>query len=376
MEQQARIRCTIMRGGTSKAVFVLKNALPKDPIVRDRVILAIFGSPDVRQIDGLGGADPLTSKLAIIGPPSRSDADVDYTFGQVEINIAKVDYTGNCGNISSAVGPFAIDEGFVDAREPITKVRIHNTNTGKIIIAEVPTSAGKAAVNGNYHIDGVPNSGAKIAMEWTGSVGAATGELLPTGKVRDVVEGVNRKIEVSIIDAGNASLFVKASDVGLEGTEKPSEFDSKTETIEQLERICENARKLCPALKSKSSIYFVSKPLTYTNFATQEKINSKEIDLISRNLFHGVMHKAYPGTGTVSTSIAAKLPGTVVYDLVPKDARARNLLRIGHPSGIIEVETIIEQKGQEFTVKRVSFGRTARRIMDGYVYVPLTFFAP
>ena len=141
MSETERIPCAIMRGGTSKGIFIKANYLPQDSRQRDRMVLAIFGSPDVRQIDGLGGADPLTSKLAVIGPPSRPDADVDYTFGQVSINAATVDYSGNCGNISSAVGPYAIEEGFVKASEPVTTVRIHNTNTNKILVAEVPVAA-------------------------------------------------------------------------------------------------------------------------------------------------------------------------------------------------------------------------------------------
>src|SRR6202167_582883 len=157
-------RCAIVRGGTSKGVFTMMNESPKDPAKRDAVILAVFGSPDVRQIDGLGGADVLTSKDAIISRSSRADADVDYTFGQVSFETGFVDYGGNCGNISSAVGPFAIDEGLVEPVEPVTTVRIHMTNSNKVLIVEVPVRYGKAMVNGDYAIDGVPGTGAKVAM--------------------------------------------------------------------------------------------------------------------------------------------------------------------------------------------------------------------
>jgi 2-methylaconitate cis-trans-isomerase PrpF len=158
------LRCAIVRGGTSKAVFVMKNEYPEDPAKRDAVILAVYGSPDVRQIDGLGGADVLTSKLAIISPATRPVADVDYTFGQVSFETAFIDYSANCGNISSAVGPFAIDESLVAPVEPITTVRIRMTNSDKILIAEVPVKDGKAMVDGDYVIDGVPGTGAKIAI--------------------------------------------------------------------------------------------------------------------------------------------------------------------------------------------------------------------
>jgi 2-methylaconitate cis-trans-isomerase PrpF len=182
------LRCAIVRGGTSKGVFIMMNEYPEDPAKRDAVILAVYGSPDVRQIDGLGGADPLTSKHAIISPSTRPDADVDYTFAQVSIDKAFVDYRGNCGNISSAVGPFAIDEGMVAAVEPITTVRIRMTNCDRILLAQVPVKDGKAMVDGDYAIDGVPGTGAKIAMDWSAAVGAITGKLLPTGNAKDTIE--------------------------------------------------------------------------------------------------------------------------------------------------------------------------------------------
>src|SRR4030042_3770686 len=188
MPQQRRIRCALMRGGTSRGLYVMRNELPRDPVLRDRVILAMYGSPDIRQIDGIGGADALTSKLAIIGPPTREDADVDYTFGQVSMTAPFVDYAGNCGNISSGVGPFAIDEGLVDAVEPLTVVRIHQTNTESIIVAEVPVSEGKAAAGGGYRIDGVPGTGAKIGLDFSDTAGAVTGRALPTGRAQGLVE--------------------------------------------------------------------------------------------------------------------------------------------------------------------------------------------
>jgi 2-methylaconitate cis-trans-isomerase PrpF len=181
------LRCVIMRGGTSKAVFLRENDLPKDKALRDKIILSVFGSPDVRQIDGLGGADVLTSKLAIIGPSSRSDADVDYLFAQVGIDKPVVDYKGNCGNISSAVGPFAIDEGLVRANEPMTTVRINQVNTNRLIVAEVPVIKGKAAVEGELAIDGVPGTGAPITLDFSDTAGSVTGKLLPTGNVKDKI---------------------------------------------------------------------------------------------------------------------------------------------------------------------------------------------
>lgn len=231
------IRCSIMRGGTSKGVFLLETDLPKDKELRDKMILQIYGSPDLRQIDGLGGADSLTSKVAIIGPSTREDADVDYTFGQVSITDAFVDYGGNCGNISSAVGPFAIDHGMVAPVEPVTKVRIHMTNTGRILTAEVPVYKGKAKVEGDFSIDGVPGTGAKIVMDWSDSVGGITGSLLPTGKAKDVIEAGGAKYTVSIVDAGNTVVFINAADLGITGVETPVQIDENGPLMERIEEI-------------------------------------------------------------------------------------------------------------------------------------------
>lgn len=221
MSDMIRIPTVIMRGGTSKAIFLKKNDLPTDQKLRDKIILAIFGSPDVRQIDGLGGADPLTSKLAIIGPSTRPDADVEYTFAQVSFTDAYVDYSGNCGNISSAVAPFAIDESIVAATEPVTRVRIYNTNTGKMLYSDVQVKDGKARVTGDCKIDGVPGTGAEILMDFASTAGAATGKLLPTGNVTDFIETSHGKLEVSMVDCANPCVFVRAKDIGMKGTESP-----------------------------------------------------------------------------------------------------------------------------------------------------------
>ena len=205
-----------MRAGTSRGLFVMRNELPADPVLRDRAILRMYGSPDIRQIDGIGGADSLTSKLAIIGPSTREGADVDYTFAQISIPAARVDFTGNCGNISSGVGPFAIDQGLVEAVEPVTTVRIHQTNTNCLIIARVPVVNGMAAVEGDYKIDGVPGTGARIELDFSDTAGSLTNRLLPTGNPIDKLEvpGVGA-IDVSIVDAGNPCVFVRGPIWGL-----------------------------------------------------------------------------------------------------------------------------------------------------------------
>ena len=379
-EEQKRIRCVVMRGGTSRALFVMRSELPAQPELRDRVILRMYGSPDVRQIDGMGGADPLTSKLAIIGPTTREDADVDYTFAQVSFDQPLVDYKGNCGNISSAVGPFAIDEGLVDPVEPTTTLRIHQTNTDCILTAEVPVVNGKAAVKGNYHIDGVPGTGARIDLDFSDTGGAVTGRILPTGKPVDrlTVPGVG-SIDVSVVDAGNPCVFVRAVDLGIRGTETPDEIDADRELNDQIERIrgtvasgiglvghWQDAARESPYIPFFA---LVSPPADYVDYTTGQEVPAEQVDFVARLLFMLRMHKAYPVTGTVCTGTASRIPGTLVHEATRPESRDNRLTRIGHPAGVIEVEAVVDSCNG-VRLQRASLGRTARRIMEGYVFVP------
>ena len=238
MDEFRKIPCVIQRGGTSKGIYIHDKDLPRNPEVRKKVILSIFGSPDRRQIDGLGGADPLTSKLAIIAPSQRPDADVDYTFGAVDLAEPIIDFKGNCGNISSGVGPFAIDEGLVEAKTPETMVRIFNTNTKKILKASVPTMNGKTKYLGDYAIAGVSGTAAKILMDYSATAGAITGKLLPTGNAIDIISvpGIG-EIETSIVDAANPLCFIRPSalesfgnrrPLGPEGHSRPSQRSSSS----------------------------------------------------------------------------------------------------------------------------------------------------
>lgn len=385
MAEQRRIRSVLMRGGTSRGLYVMRNELPQDPAVRDRVILAMYGSPDIRQIDGIGGADALTSKLAIIGPPTREDADVDYTFGQVSITTPFVDYVGNCGNISSGVGPFAIDEGLVDAVEPNTVVRIHQTNTKSIIVAEVPVREGKAAVEGDYRVAGVPGTGARIGLDFSDTAGAVTGQVLPTSNARDVLEvdGVGQ-VEVSIVDAGNPVVFLRASRLGLLGTESPAEIDSDPGLLDSIERVRGHAAQLTgmvgewrEAAERSPYVPFIAlvEPAQgYASFGTGKPVTSSEVDFISRLLFMLKMHKAYPITGTVCTGAAAMIPGTIVQEVAGQSPEG-HVVRIGHPSGVIDVEAEVDIGGSGPILRRASVGRTARRIMEGYIFVPEHIYA-
>jgi 2-methylaconitate cis-trans-isomerase PrpF len=400
------LRCAIVRGGTSKGVFIIMNEYPKDPAKRDAVILAVYGSPDVRQIDGLGGADVLTSKHAIISRSSRPDADVDYTFAQVSFESAFVDYGGNCGNISSAVGPFAIDEGLVEAVEPITTVRIRMTNSDRILVAEVPVKGGKAMVDGDFAIDGVPGTGAKIAMDWSDVVGSITGKLLPTGKAKDTIEvddvvgGITGKLmptgnpkdtietdgikyTVSIVDAGNPVVFVHAASLNMKGTESPNEIESNKPLMETIEKIRGRAAVMCGMVEKPEDaktispyvpfFFIVSPPADYKTI-NGTTVKAKNIDLVARGLFMLKAHKAIQVSGSLCTGAAARVPGTIVGDVLRETARTGSTINIGHPSGTFPVEAEAETVDGQVKIKRLRVFRTARRIMDGCVYVRKSVF--
>jgi 2-methylaconitate cis-trans-isomerase PrpF len=381
MEIQELIRCSIMRGGTSKAIFLLKNDLPSDEQLRDKVIRRIFGAPDVREIDGLGGADALTSKLAIIGPPSRKDCDVDYLFGQVSLVEPMIDYVGNCGNISSAVGPFAIDEGLVEASGPITVVRIHQVNTQRVIIARVPTKGKKAEVEGNHSILGVPGTGARIDLDFADSAGSITGKLLPTGNVIDrlKVEGFG-EIEASLVDAGNPLVFLRAKDLGLNGAESPQAIDADAELLARIEKIRSSAAEKIglvadwrKATIERPYVPFVAvcaPPISYRDWITGQTVEAGSIDLSVRLLFMQKMHKTYPVTGAVCTVAAGMIPGTIANLLARPGIIQRGAIRIGHPAGVMTPRGKVGKTDHAFVLEESSVDRTARCLMKGYAFIP------
>ena len=384
MREFEKIRAAIIRGGTSKGVYLLANELPKDPALRDKVILSIFGSPDPRQINGLGGADPLTSKLAIIAPSRREGADVDYTFAYVGIDKAVVDYDGNCGNISQGVGPFAVDEGLVPVTEPITRVRIFNTNTKKIIEAEVPVRDGKAVTEGDFVVNGVPGTGAKIVLNFVNSGGSKTGKLLPTGNVVDKMDLADgRSVRVSLVDAANPAVFVQAADIGFTGKELPRDTASNPQILAIMEEIRVKAalmmglatspEKVSPAVPK---IAFVAPPQDYET-ATGKTITAAECDLLARTKALAVMHKAYAVTGGICVGAAALIDGTVVSEVVGPRAKAAGVVRVGHPSGVSDfVIAVCRKPTGEFELTQSGVAGTSRRIMDGTVYVPRRLFFP
>jgi methylitaconate Delta-isomerase len=367
-----KLRCVIVRGGTSKAVFFHENELPQDIQERTRVILKVFGSPDKRQIDGLGGADILTSKVAIISPPSGNDADVEYVFGQVGIDKSVIDFGNICGNISSAVGPFAIDEGLVKAKEPVTTVRIYCPNVNKYLTADVEVLNGKAVYEGDFEIDGVPGSGSKISLDYSDTEGAVTGHLLPTGNRTDElhIKGFGT-LRASIIDVASLAVFVKASDFGLKGPESPIELDNNKKLLEDLYMIRRHVQELVH-LKEDSEqpmVVLVQKPVPWVSFASGQTIDPEHADLLCKVYTPHGMHKAYPGTGCIVTGAAAKIKGTIVNDILSEEQKTKSEIIIGHFSGTVPVEVSAQDEGGVFKLEKATIFRTARRIMDGYVYI-------
>lgn len=380
MSQQAIYRYTLMRGGTSKAFFFKWNELPVDKTEREKTILAIFGSPDMRQIDGLGGAWEGYSKVAIIGPPSIDHADVDYTFGQVQINRPSIDWNFNCGNISAAVGPYAIDEGMVRVTEPITKVRIHMTNFHQVITADVPVKDGKSLIYGDYAVAGVPGTGARIDVNNSGLAGTSSGRLLPTGNVMDELDVEELgKVPVSIVDMANPFVFVHADVVGATGKESRLEIENNKELLGKLVAIrCAAAERLgfvgdrrdaSEKSPSRPCLAYVHESINYPDYVTGEIFKAKDMDFIARNIFNNTAHETFMGTGSICITVAAMIEGTVVNKVVSERAGNTGIVRFGHPRGIIEAEVEVNKNGSEYLVQKASMGRTARRLADGLVYV-------
>jgi 2-methylaconitate cis-trans-isomerase PrpF len=367
-----------MRGGTSRGAFFHASDLPADPILRERLILAVYGSPDVRQIDGIGGADPLTSKVGIVGPPSRPDADLDFVFGQVRIDEPRVDFVGNCGNLSAAIGPFAIDEGLIAAgASPITPVRIHLVNTNGLVRADVPTVDGVAAADGKAEMPGVPGQGASITLDFGKGTDTLGRGLLPTGVTRQSVETSIGPLEVSIVDAGNPAIFVRPEPFGLRGTEGPAEFTPQILAVLEevrgaaavalgLAERADQAAALTPAIPK---LYLISAPADYVD-TSGRPIGADEIDVVGRGLSMGVPHQAYAGTVAIATAVAAAIPGTLVHDVAR--FRQGERFRIGHPAGVIGAHVTLESVDGAPTIRRAAIERTARRIMSGTVYVALS----
>jgi 2-methylaconitate cis-trans-isomerase PrpF len=373
-----------MRGGTSKALMLHARDLPASRAAWNSLFLAAMGSPDPygRQLDGLGGGVSSLSKVCVIAPSERPDTDVDYTFAQVMIREAQVDYTGNCGNMSSAVGPFAIDEGLVQPSSPDSAlVRIFNTNTGKAIHATFPVEANRARYDGDLVIPGVNGSGAPVRLDFIEPGGATTGRLLPTGQTCDelAVPGFGR-LRASLIDAANAAVFVRAADLGLSGREMPDEIDGRKDLLALLEAIrieASIAMGIAPnaqtakTIKMVPFVCFVSAP----DEAGSGLSNPTEAaHLVVRAISNGQAHRALPLTVSLCVAVAAQLDGSVVAEC-RRDGPAKGALRLGMPSGVLTVDADVGRTRNGWAVRSGSFFRTARRLFDGRVWVPASAFA-
>jgi len=367
-----------MRGGTSKGLFFLKRDLPGDAGKIDQMLLRVMGSPDKKQIDGLGGAASVTSKVAILAPSDREDADVDYTFAQVSVDKALVSYKGNCGNISSAVGPFAIEKGLVKAADPVTKVRIYNTNTDKVIVSEVHTEGGRVVYQGGFAIAGVPGTAAEIKLSFLKPSGAVTGKLLPTGHAVDMLDVPGKgKVMVSIVDAANPLVFVKATDVGMSGTELPGDIDKDQKLLELLETVrglaavkmglIEDYRKSAWDTPGIPKMTIVSKASDY-QASDGNKIAKQDIDLVSRMMSMQKAHPSYAMTGAMCTVAAAAIPGSVVNQLLGAEVDFQ-CFRIGHPAGILPAGICFSRTPEGEIEVEETFGfRTANLLMDGVAF--------
>ena len=372
------IPCSIIRGGTSKGVYLLEEDLPEDRAQWEPIFLKIMGSPDRKQIDGLGGAASVTSKIAVVKRSQREDADVDYTFAQVSVDKPIVSYKGNCGNISSGVGPFAIEKGLVEVKEPVTAVRIYNTNTDKIIVAEIHTEEGQVKYRGDYRIAGVPGTASPIKMKFVSPAGTIGDRLLPTGNAMDILEIPDfGPVAVSIVDAANPLVFVKAEDLGLKGTELPADLDADEEKLDLLERVRGAAAvKLGLITDYRRSAWdtpgipkmtFVATAQDYTA-ADGTAVSQDSIDLLSRMMSMQKTHPSYAMTGAMCTAAAAAVPGSVVAQVL-KPGTDTQCIRIGHPSGVLEAG-VDYRPGAEEPVIEDTFGfRTANLLMEGRAFL-------
>jgi len=372
------IPCTIFRGGTSKGLFFLKSDMPQDEALWPDLLLAVMGSPDHLQIDGLGGATATTSKVAIVSPASSPEWDVDYLFAQVSVDKPVVSYKGNCGNMLSAVGPFAIEAGLVTATDPVTTVRIFNVNTEKVIEARIPTSGGRVSYEGDQAIAGVPGTSASIRMAFKDPAGSVTGALLPTGNVLDRIDVPDfGPIDVSFVDSSNPVAFIRAADVGLTGRELPPDIDGNPAMLERLERIRgtfavrlgfitdrNDSRTLSPTVPK---LNMISAPQSYRS-ASGKEIDADEMDILCRMMSMQKTHKNYALTSAMCTASAAVIPGTIVQELV-RPGFDSDKLRIGHPGGIMQagVDFEVAPDGQ-ILVKRAIGYRTARMLMRGTAF--------
>ncbi|MFC4728974.1 2-methylaconitate cis-trans isomerase PrpF [Coralloluteibacterium thermophilus] len=388
---QIRIPATYMRGGTSKGVFFRLDDLPEvarvPGPVRDALLLRVIGSPDPygKQIDGMGGATSSTSKTVIVSKSARPDHDVDYLFGQVSIDSAFVDWSGNCGNLSSAVGPFAIASGLVEAsripQDGVCTVRIWQANIGKTIVAHVPVAGGQVQETGDFELDGVTFPAAEVRLEFMDPADEGDGEgggaMFPTGNLVDDLEvpGIGT-LRATLINAGIPTVFVNAADIGYTGTELQDAINGDPKALAMFETIrAHGALRMgliahveeAARRQHTPKVAFVAPPADYVS-SSGKRIAAGDIDLLVRALSMGKLHHAMMGTAAVAIGTAAAIPGTLVS--LAAGGRAHEAVRFGHPSGTLRVGAEATQADGGWTVTKAIMSRSARVLMEGWVRVP------
>ena len=378
---QAKLPAVFMRGGTSKAVMFHARDLPADRDAWAAIFLSLMGSPDpsMRQLDGMGGGVSSLSKVCVVGPPTHPDADVDYTFAQILIDTPRVDYGINCGNMSSAIGPFAIDEGLVvrpNGGEAV--VRIHNTNTKKIIVARFPMEGDLAAVDGDMAIDGVAGTGAPIRLEFMAPGGARTGRLLPTGRARDTLDvpGIG-PVTVSLVDAANPCVMVAAATLGATATETPTQVEADKPLMAKLEAIRRAASVtmgIAPNIDAAANmsapfIAMLAQPTAMTTLSGRT-LSPADMDIVVRVISSGQPHRATPLTGALCFAVATRIEGSLAAAMARGLAPDASQIRIAHPSGVIVVDACVRPAANATAQPHAEYAavyRTARRLFEGRV---------
>ncbi len=384
-QRQVEIPAVYMRGGSSKGVFFLVEDLPADPLARDAVLLRVIGSPDPyeKQLDGMGGATSSTSKIVIVSKSRRPGCDVEYWFGQVAIDRPLVDWSGNCGNLTSAVGPFAINKGLVDApHDGMAVLTLWQANVQKRIVAHVPMRNGQVQELGDFELDGVAFPAAEIRLEYLDldaddSMGDAGSAMFPTGNTTDVlsVPGVG-EVTVTLINAGNPAIFIAAETLGLSGAESPEDLNKDAALLARFEAIRAHgavAMGLAQSVEYASlkrqhtpKIAFFGRPASYMS-SSGKRVQAEDIDLLARIVSMGKLHHAMTGTGAVAIAAAAAIPGTVVNKIF---GEVKSGIRFGHPSGTLAVGAHAQQTAHGWSVSKAVMSRSARRLMEGSVLIP------
>lgn len=378
---QITTRAVFMRGGTSKGLFFHRADVPADPAEADRLYLAALGSPDAygRQLDGMGGGISSLSKVMVVAASDRDGTHVDYRFGQVAVDRPYVDYNANCGNLSAAIGPFAVDEGLVEVDDGDVEIRLWNENTGKAVINRFTVRDGRAAVAGSFEMDGVSGEGAPVELVFPEPGGAATGRLLPTGNVRDTLEPADfDPVEASLVDATNPVVFVRAADMGLTGAETPQQVEDNRDLMRRLEatrRAAAVAMGLAGDLDdaarhraSSPKIAMVAPPRA-TTLLNGGTVSADGADIVARVISMGIPHRAVPQTSALCLSVAARIGGTIPADAAG-ELSSDAPVRIAHPSGVQRITAVVSKGEDGWQADEVSVSRTVRRLMAGEVYAP------